>query len=284
MALRWRHLLAAASITTCLMSIPLQAGAPLHSQDRESDFAFADPEVQALHEFARQCAGQGFYGRAAEAYETALGKFRDTASQRILDVAQLHLLLAGAYRSLGEPSKALSHLHDCVSASQSDNGGTNVLAASALNHLGMLAAQGSQDRDAEKFYQRSLQLLEQLPGQGDRLAAAVAMNLGLPYFHQAKFTQSAPLFDRALAFVEDPTTGETVDVAQMLNTLAWVLYRTGRQEKAKQLAYRSLEIRERLLGVAHPDLADSFDLLAEFAFDSGDTTRELAWLRLDRFQ
>jgi len=237
-------------------------------------------ELRGLDEFARMCAGQGLFGKAAEAYEIALKKARQSLGDEHRDVAQLHLSLAGAYRSLGERDKASAELERCIRVSQRVLGETNMLAAVALNQFGMLAAERAEDPKAETFYRRSLEMLDRLGDEAKPTTAAVAMNLGLLYHHKGNRAESAPLFERSLKLIQELGTPETANTAQVLNTLAWVFFDAMQYERASGLLRQSLAIREKVLGPAHPDLADSFDLLAAFASKTGDFNRAIAWLKL----
>ena len=230
-----------------------------------SEFKLSSDELLNLDGIARLCAGQGLYGKAAEAYQTALKKAHQSPGGNSRDVAQLHLLLAGAYRSLGEKTNAITELEQCLAVSQQVFGQTNLLSATALNQLGMMAAEDSSEGKAESFYLRSLDMLRQFGDKAKPTSAAVSMNLGLLYYHQGNRDKGIPLFDQCLKTIEELGTPETADTAQMLNTLAWVYFDLPQYEKASTLAQRSLKIREKILGPAHPDLTDSFDLLAAFA-------------------
>ncbi len=244
------------------------------------DYKLSSEDLRRLDRFAELCAHQGLNGKAAEAYEIALKKAHQTTGDNHRDIAQIHLLLAGAYRSLGDNDKAIFELEQCLTTSQQALGPINMLTAVALNQLGMLAADQSEEAKAESFYQRSLDMLDRLGEKAKITAAAVLMNLGLLYYHQADQAKAMPFFERCLKTIDELSTPETADTAQMLNTLAWAHFEMMHYEAASSLMQRGLEIREKVLGPSHPDLADSFDLLARFASDTGNYSRALAWLKL----
>ena len=260
------------------LSISLTCMADTPEQTAKSSLSTA--ELRRLDEFAAQCKDQGLYGKATEAYELALEKARRSLGDHHRDVAQLHLSLAGNYRLLGEPIKATQELNACLLISQRAVGETNLLAATALNQLGMLANSEAKNAEAKLFYRRSMEMLEQIGEEAKSTLTAVTMNLGLLYYHEQNSATATPLFERSLQLIQDAGTPETANTAQVLNTLAWVYFDAADYNKASELLQKSLKIRNRILGPAHPDLADSFDLLAVFAVKTSDYKRAIAWREL----
>jgi CHAT domain-containing protein/Flp pilus assembly protein TadD len=71
------------------------------------------------------------------------------------------------------------------------------------------------------------------------------------------------LHQRALAIYEKALGPDHLDVALVLNNLAWLYGVQGRYAQAEPLYQRSLAIREKVLGRYHPDVAQSLNNLAE---------------------
>jgi tetratricopeptide (TPR) repeat protein len=79
---------------------------------------------------------------------------------------------------------------------------------------------------------------------------------------RARYQETEPLFQRALAIREQQLGPEHPDIANSLNDLA-VFYRDqGKYEQAEPLFQRALAIREQRLEPEHPDIANSLNNLA----------------------
>jgi tetratricopeptide (TPR) repeat protein len=89
-------------------------------------------------------------------------------------------------------------------------------------------------------------------------------NLAFVYGAQAKYTEAAGLFERALAIREKALGASHPDVGQTLNDLASLYRDQGKYSEAEGLCKRALVIREKALGTGHPVVADTLSLLASF--------------------
>jgi tetratricopeptide (TPR) repeat protein len=93
-------------------------------------------------------------------------------------------------------------------------------------------------------------------------AAQLLNNAGFYSFKRGRYTDAAPLYQRALAIREKALGPEHPDVATSLNNLAWLYGRQGQYAKAAPLYQRALAIWEKDLGPEHPDVARSLNSLA----------------------
>jgi CHAT domain-containing protein/Flp pilus assembly protein TadD len=80
-------------------------------------------------------------------------------------------------------------------------------------------------------------------------------------FHQGKFPEAEPLYQRTLAIVEKLRGPDSTEAATVLNQLALVYREEGRYGEAEPLLKRSLSTRERALGPQHLDVAQSLNNL-----------------------
>ncbi len=63
---------------------------------------------------------------------------------------------------------------------------------------------------------------------------------------------------------------ETADVARLRSSVSWVLMEQGHVAEARKQSEQSRAIREKLLGVEHPSLAQTWNELATIAAESGE--------------
>jgi tetratricopeptide (TPR) repeat protein len=87
----------------------------------------------------------------------------------------------------------------------------------------------------------------------------------------AAYSESQPLYERAVAISEELFGPEHSDTATSLNNLAWVFYDQAELERAQPLFERALAIREKVLGPEHPDTASSLNDLGWLLYQRGDS-------------
>jgi tetratricopeptide (TPR) repeat protein len=85
---------------------------------------------------------------------------------------------------------------------------------------------------------------------------------GFYLFERGRYTNTEPLYQRALAIREKALGLEHPAVAESLNNLAELYAAQGQYAQAEPLCRRALAIREKALGPEHPDVAESFNNLA----------------------
>jgi tetratricopeptide (TPR) repeat protein len=70
-------------------------------------------------------------------------------------------------------------------------------------------------------------------------------NLALLYYHQARYAEAEPLFQRSIAILEGTLGPEDPSLIQRLDNYAALLRRTGRPLQATSLVNRAQAIRFR---------------------------------------
>jgi tetratricopeptide (TPR) repeat protein len=100
-------------------------------------------------------------------------------------------------------------------------------------------------------------------------AARLLNQAGFYLWERGRFTETEPLYARALAIWEKTLGPEHPDVAKSLNNLAGLYYNQGQYAKAESLYHRTLAIREKALGPEHPEVAASLNNLALLYYNQG---------------
>jgi tetratricopeptide (TPR) repeat protein/transcriptional regulator with XRE-family HTH domain len=124
-----------------------------------------------------------------------------------------------------------------------------------------------QHLEAERLFQRALQIWEKVLGSEHPNVANSLNYLAILSLNQGKYAQAERLFQRALQIAEQTLGPEHPNVAVSLHDLAVLLQEQGKYTVAEPLAQRALQIREKVLGSEHPVVATSLN-------DLGDLFRE----------
>lgn len=103
-------------------------------------------------------------------------------------------------------------------------------------------------------------LAEELTRKKDELAQA-AVALGQTFYEQGKYQQSVSSYQEALALRPDDDA--------ILVGLGLTLIKIGNYKEAETLYHRALDIREKRLGAAHPEVARTLNALGELYYEQG---------------
>jgi len=122
----------------------------------------------------------------------------------------------------------------------------------------------SYDKQSEEKYREALALLQDVHVLGrDHPDVATSLNdLAMLYSDQGKDTEAEPLFERALAILENNLGRYDRFVADAVVNLANCYYIQGKYDAAEFLYSRALKIRKKELRADHPELAESLNHLA----------------------
>ena len=110
----------------------------------------------------------------------------------------------------------------------------------------------------------SVEAREEQLGVSHPVVASSLTDLALLKMEMGAFAEADTLFTDAMTIVESQQDPDELELAKILNNLG-VLYThgiAGKHEESDAMFQRALEIRERLLPPAHPDLLESQALLA----------------------
>ena len=131
-----------------------------------------------------------------------------------------------------------------------------------VDHLARSAQARGDYRRAEHLFQRALKLVECVLGPSDIEVATVLNNLGVLYKELGRFDEAESVYQRAMALVLAARGEASREVATLYHNLGGLEYARRRYAKGEPHARRGLEIRERLLGPDHPDVAADAAALA----------------------
>ncbi len=100
--------------------------------------------------------------------------------------------------------------------------------------------------------------------------ATLMDTIGMVYRGLGLYDSAIPLLEKSLTLRRETLGNESVETAQSLNDLGWVLLEKQRSKEAEPLLNEAIRIRRRLRGDEHQETAESLNLLAFARKDQGD--------------
>jgi len=145
---------------------------------------------------------------------------------------------------------------------------------STLINYGILYDDIGEYQQAEKFFQRALNILEKRE-KDDFSLTIVLSNLGKAYLGESEYAKAEPVFEQALALREKLFGTDHPRVALSLRDLADLYRAQGDFDKAVDFYQRALEILEKAYGPDHPDVVEPLQELAILARARGDIDQSI---------
>jgi len=141
------------------------------------------------------------------------------------------------------------------------------LAWEAKNRAGEKAFQEGKLADADALFAAALKDAQQF-GPKDLRLAPILNNLALVAFVRNNFVGAQQNFEQAISIIEVARGPEDPLLLPILDNLTRLYIKEWAFDNAIQTAWRSYHIREKKLGLDHPDTATSLNQLATLYFDS----------------
>ncbi|MBM3735209.1 MAG: tetratricopeptide repeat protein [Acidobacteria bacterium] len=220
-------------------------------------------DAEALLIEANALRGRGDYKAALGKYRAALAVAETSPNQDLRAKAANNL--AVTEQALGDFDSASQHLKQAI-----ELWGDSVPASSAMINLAEVHRQLDRLDEAVGLYQRALKIREKA---GEPRALATALNgLGVTLKAAGRMEEARRSLLRAVGLIEelDPTDAL---LAAPLNNLAELHRGQKEYAEAEALYRRCLAIRERTIGLEHPDSAATMNNLAATLHGQGDFER-----------
>ena len=147
-----------------------------------------------------------------------------------------------------------------------------------LGNLGTLYFQTGRLREAELELVRAVQYGSSNPKPSEELGSAL-YNLAAVYRAQARYTEAAPLYDRALAVREELLGPQELPLVPLLNGMALLYNDTAEYTRAQRILERAVSIIELRHARNTSDAATTFATLGTVLEAQGNVKEAETWVR-----
>jgi len=225
--------------------------------------------ASSLHNLGNLYWSQGNYDQARLVLERALSIREKAFGPEHSDVAStLNTLGAIAYRQ-GNLTEADRLWQRTLAIREKMLGPDHPWVAQTLNNLAIVHTYSGDPAGARPLLERVVRIQEKVLGPNHPDLASGLMNLGDAIYASGDRAGAKPFYARAVAIMETSSPGNP-ELARFLDRLATVTLEENDSSSARRLYERSLELREKTLGLKHHELAESLGGLANCAYKDGE--------------
>lgn len=207
------------------------------------------------------------YKKGEEAFLRALSSI-----ERLVGRGDYYAICMGnlgeLYRLWGRPEDAGRCL-DIAETCFEDKGSAEF--AACLNYHGHLCSTMGRLEDARRHYRHALELVSAIEGHEYEVEAALG-NLASACEALGDYEEAYGLLLRAKAFYDDGSLAPRAHYVSLLNSIALVLERLGRDGEAREVYLEEIDAM-RTTPVSPVDAAVSFANAGDFFHRTGDTSR-----------
>lgn len=158
-----------------------------------------------------------------------------------------------AYAS-GDFGESIKLFQAAVEEATTNHGESPELAACLISLAKAYAAQW-QYLQSEETYKRALAILEIEPHRDVRQLVACLKDMAFMYQLQDDPGSAVPLYERALGLLCDPDTDQPKELVEVLDALSEAYRDTGRHSKSESCRVKLIELKQKMLGPEHPEIA-----------------------------
>ena len=229
-----------------------------------------DPRLRARLEQAAGVAmwEQADYDGAIVRFERALALLEEQLGPDHLQTISVQGELANIYQAKGELDRARALLLDTRQRYLRELGPEHPWVARVANHLGGVEWKAGDYAKAGEYYAEALAIRERAFGPEHPTLASPIANLGVIASMNGDYDQAASLFARAIELYR--SEGDSKLLASTLDNLAACETRRGNNDEAMVLYRDAYEVRKRIHGLEHPELARSLINMAQLETQLGD--------------
>ncbi|MBR5493295.1 MAG: tetratricopeptide repeat protein [Alistipes sp.] len=190
-------------------------------------------------------------------YERALQVLQNEQMEKYLEYE------IGIYNNLGHVcelkgdfDKALSYCNKAINKCLLK--GETLYLATIYNTMGSIYSEQNKYDVASEYYKKSLDIRLEVYGENHEEVAVSYNNIGDLYQKKGKFSEALEYFEKALKILQN-TNGEQIYIAATYNNIATIYSDLDKFAEAIEYYKIALDIRLRILGEFHPDVALSYN-------------------------
>lgn len=150
--------------------------------------------------------------------------------------------------------------------------------ARTASNLGTLYRRDGRVEDAEKMYQRALDLVTNVRGLDDPATATCLHNLGELYEYEHRYADAELALESARK-IREKHVPDSAELAQTLSNLGLLYARRGELARAEPFFDRAMSIDSKLFGPKDPRVADDLSNWGMLRWKRGDYKEAEAMLQ-----
>jgi tetratricopeptide (TPR) repeat protein len=219
-----------------------------------------------LHEKGQYAQARPLYERALAIREQLLGKEHPEIAESLNDLASLYHI-TGKYAQAKPLYERALEIVDAILSKEDEESDIKKLhqkRATSFNNLGSLHKAQRLFEEAKPYYEKALDIWENILQEESANLAATLNNLAGLYEAQGEYDTAKPMYEKALDIWNEVVEDDHPNISATINNLGGLYKAMGEDDKVQPLLEQALAIRENALGEEHPDVAISLNNLAEF--------------------
>ena len=213
---------------------------------------------------------RGNYEYALDYFQCAKEKKLEVLGEALLDVANAETNRGLVFYKQGKYDAALNRckkgkdIHDLAlyfSIAESD-----LDTAQLCNLLGNIYLSKENYKEAQQYYEESLQIRQKILGENHLLVADSYNNIGAMHNYQEKYEISLEYYNKALQIRKKILGDNALPVADSYYNIAAMYYEQEKYEISLEYHNKVLQIRKKILGDNALPVADSYYNIAEMYY------------------
>lgn len=202
----------------------------------------------------------GNYDAARENLEKSLEIYKDIFGNDNEAISITYINLADLNSNLGDFQKALEYQQKALEINLRLFGPDHPQVALSYNNLGTAYGDLGEPQKALEYLQKALDIRIKLLGNNHPYVASGYNNIGTIYNDLGNYDKALEYYHKAIDSYSH--NEENPECAQTYNNIGVALAKQGKDAEALDYKQKALEIREKVLGINHPDCHASYFSIA----------------------
>lgn len=202
----------------------------------------------------------GNYDAACENLEKSLEIYKDVFGNDNEAISVTYINLADLSSNLGDFQKALEYQQKALEINLRLFGPDHPQVALSYNNIGTAYGDLGEPQKALEYLQKALDIRIKLLGNNHPYVASGYNNIGTIYNDLGNYDKALEYYHKAIDSYSH--NEENPECAQTYNNIGVALAKQGKDAEALDYKQKALELREKVLGINHPDCRASYFSIA----------------------
>jgi eukaryotic-like serine/threonine-protein kinase len=234
--------------------------------------------IDVMNDYVIALGHAARYDEARQTVDRAITLRSETVGADHPDMSYLHHQLGTILDDTGAPERSLAEFRKAYDIDLKAYSKDNPHVAIDEVSLSVELLELERPLDALKYNLEAVKTFRKDPGNDRAMLGTALLDLANVYRALDRADDSIRTYEEALAIVIELHGADHVEVADVLNNEAVTVAETGDHARARELWHRALEIREKVLGHLHPEVAKVYGALGFDAYlrhDYGEAIDDL---------